>query len=775
MITVLVICLLTVPLSFCQEDKINPELELFDFANGLFARGMYDMAVDGYKQFLREYPKSRYAELASFRIAECYFLDGKHDEALNRYGMFLKEYPSGELAEKASLRRGQIHYLKGDYARAEQLLSELMATGGSETKISARYYLAGVRFKQGDYTTSRNLLESILSGTREGEYASFAYINLGDIYVELGEHRKAAESYEKASSAADDSGLAARASIKAANAYYASGDRAKAVSYYEKVIGSPAGPDVFDDAVLGLLSALHGEGEYDQAIEYARELLPRVENGDAAAQVMFMLGNSYFSSDRFDDAEKIYAEASQKYPENRSGVKSGLNRCWALYRLGRYKECISAVDSYMSKTGESNDEALFVRAKAFAGAGDVQQSIKTLKEVSGRFPDSAFRKEALYETAWLYTSSGQKQKALALYREFIERYPEDPRGASVMLKTAQENLEMGNYDIAEKDYLKFLEDYDKHPMKENALFQLGWLYIKQENYTKAVATYEKFVKEFPDSQAVSSAVYWTGKAYQEDQEWDRAIQTYSSIVGDKGNEFYERGLESLAYTYFQKGDQNKAAEHYYALITMPGSPDLPDGVYRWVADFYINGGIHDRSIKVLDVLSERYPDIGASGEVLYLYGEAYAQLKEWEKADDYLMKAIGKKAPSPYLERSYLAMGKGYLARGEHEKALGYLEEALKNHKDNRTGALARFEIGNVNFSKMDFEEAAKQYMMVAILYDDEELCPEALSRAGLSFEKAGKPEEALEAYRELIRRYPGKTLSGKAADNVRRIEGENR
>jgi tetratricopeptide (TPR) repeat protein len=375
----------------------------------------------------------------------------------------------------------------------------------------------------------------------------------------------------------------------------------------------------------------------------------------------------------------------------------------------------------------------------------------------------------------LYTDSGQKEKALALYREFIEKYPEDPRGASVLLKAAQENLEMEKYDIAEKDYLKFLADHEKHPMKENALFQLGWLYMKQENYAKAAATYEKFVEEFPDSQAASSAVYWTGKAYQENQEWDKAIEAYSGIAFDKEDEFYERALESLAYTYFQKGDQNKAAEHYYTLITMQGGPDLPDGVYKWVADFYINGGLYDRSIKALDILSEKYPDVGESGEVLYMYGETYGRLKEWEKADDNLMKAIEKKAPSPYLERSYLALGKVYLAGGDHEKALGYLEEALKNHKDNRTGALARFEIGNVNFSKMNFEEAAKQYMMVAILYDDEELCPESLFRAGLSFEKAGKPEDALEAYRELIRRYPGKPFSREAADNVRRIESENR
>ena len=776
MITVLVIGLLTVPVSFCQENKIDPELELFDFANGLFARGMYDMAVDGYKQFLREYPESRYAELASFRIAECYFLDGKQDEALNRYGMFLKEYPSGEITDKAALRRGQIYYLKGDYARAEQILSELMARGDNEeTKISARYYLAGVRFKQGDYTTSRNLLESILSKTREGEYASFAYINLGDIYAELGDHRKAAELYEKASVSATEGGLAARAAIKAANAYYASGDHARAVSYYEKVIESPAGPDVFDNAVLGLLSALHGDGEYDRGIEYAQKVLPRVKSGDTGAQVMFILGNSYFSSDRFGEAEKIYAEAAEKYPETKFGIKSRLNRCWALYRLGRYKECLSAVGSYVSRTKESNDEALFVKAKAFAGAGDIQQAIKTLKGISGGFPDSPFRKEALYETAWLYADSGQKQNALVLYREFIEQYPKDPRTPSVLLKAAQENLEMGNYDTAEKDYTKFLADYEAHPLKENALFQLGWLYMKQENYDKAAAVYEKFVEEFPDSQAASSAIYWTGKAYQENQEWDKAIRAYSVLVFDKENEFYKTALESLAYTYFQKGDQNKAAEHYYALITMPGSSDLPDGVYKWVADFYLNGGLYDRSIKVLDVLSEKYPDIGTSGEVLYMYGENYSRLKDWDKADEYLTGAIEKKAPSPYLERSYLALGRGCLARGDHEKALGYLEEALKNQKDNRTGALARFEIGNVNFSKMDFEEAAKQYMMVAILYDDEELCPEALFRAGLSFERAGKPEKALDAYKELIRRYPGKAFSREAADNVRRIESENR
>ena len=36
-----------------QKDVDINEKEEFDFANGLFSRGMYDMAIEGYSKFLK--------------------------------------------------------------------------------------------------------------------------------------------------------------------------------------------------------------------------------------------------------------------------------------------------------------------------------------------------------------------------------------------------------------------------------------------------------------------------------------------------------------------------------------------------------------------------------------------------------------------------------------------------------------------------------------------------------------------------------------------------
>ena len=40
-----------------QADEITNQLEEFDYANGLFSRGMYDMAIQAYHDFSTKYPE----------------------------------------------------------------------------------------------------------------------------------------------------------------------------------------------------------------------------------------------------------------------------------------------------------------------------------------------------------------------------------------------------------------------------------------------------------------------------------------------------------------------------------------------------------------------------------------------------------------------------------------------------------------------------------------------------------------------------------------------
>ena len=758
---------------YAQDENRSKEMEEFDFANGLLSRGMYDMAAKGYEDFIKRYAKSSYLESAEYRKAEAYFLSGKYDKAIEGFSSFLKKYPSTEITDKARLRIAQSYYLRDDYAQAQKMLSELKDK--ESVAVPAKYYLANVYHKQGDYTTSMNMLKGVLSEVNDAEYTAFTHISIGDIYAELGKYPEAAEAYKKASISTPNKSLVEQALSLAGGAYYVAGDYENAKVFYKKVTDTVGGSDVYDQSAVGLFLTLYKNGEYDVVTEYLETILPLVKDENAKAQMLFIAGNSYFNEDRFSNAEKIYAEAANLYPDTKFGVKSKLNECWMLYKLGEHEKCLSSIEAYEEKTKDQLDEVLYIRAKVFKDTGKQQDALATYERIVKEFKNSDFHREALYDIGWAYNDSGQPLKAIGVFDAFVQEYPEDPRAPEILLKVSQEKFTLGQYDEAIRGYTTFLSRFGDHSFKENVLYQLGAAYIEKKEYNNAIAAYKDLIKEFPDSRILRYAIFGTGKAYQEKQEWKEAIGTYSKIIssGEK-DELYARASEARAYCYFQKGPHEKAAQCYFDLMMNIIDFTLSDGVYQWVADFYLTDGNNERSLKVIEVLTGKYPDLASGGEILYMVAENKRQMGDKDEAIRYFNKAISSEVSSPYLERSYLGLGRTYLGMADHANALQFLEKALEEHKDNITGAMARFEIGNSNFQTGNFEEAAKQYMMVAILYSDDDLCPRALLKAGQSFKKAGKTDEAEDAFNELMKKYPDDPLFKEARKELGRLENEN-
>ena len=767
--------------SFAQENDTGRESEEFDFANGLFSRGMYDMAINGYRDFLDKYPASQYAEMADFRIAEAYFMDGQYDMSVDVFNRFLGKYSSGKMVRAARFRMAQAYYLKDEHAQAEAILSDIIQKAPSGDKFDAervvapaKYYLAGVYFKRGQHDKARSTLEDLLSANAGGEYVVYAYVNLGDIYTELGNETKAAEAYAKASEVSPDNpDISADAALRAAGAYYRQGDNERARDYYKKVMELSTDQVLTDNAALGFFSTLYRQKDYSAVINESKLILPKVKGDRARAQLLFMLGGSYFYQDRFLEAEKVYSEAYRGYPDTEYGMKARINGCWALLKTENYQKCLLDIQAYMVTTDQSMDEALYIKGRALAGMGRSSEAAEVYGEMLKTFPDSDFLKEVSYETGWLYADSGRNEDAIGYFYDFVNSYPRDERSPELLLKAAQESFKLGRYNEAEKAYMKFLSDYPKNKLKENVLYQLGSIYLEQENYDAVTNVYEKFLQEFPDSRVKDAASYWIGVAYQKKEEWDKAIEVYEGIMKTSNGEFAIRAEEASAYCYFQKGDFDKSAEAYYGIIEKNREQGLPEGIYQWVADFYMNSGKNAKSLKVLKVMNARYPDSRSRGEVLYMFAENNRILGNNEEAGQYFKKAIGSDAPSLYLERAHIGLGRYYAFKGDYNGALSEFDKALAGAPDNVTGAIARQETGNVNFNMKKYDEAAKQYMMVAILYDDEELCSDSLFKAGVSFEKAGMKDKAVETFKELVKRYPDNDLSKRAGIEITRLESE--
>ncbi|MEO6053763.1 MAG: tetratricopeptide repeat protein, partial [Chthoniobacterales bacterium] len=74
---------------------------------------------------------------------------------------------------------------------------------------------------------------------------------------------------------------------------------------------------------------------------------------------------------------------------------------------------------------------------------------------------------------------------------------------------------------------------------------------------------------------------------------------------------------------------------------------------------------------------------------------------------------------------------------------------------EGRWNAEARMLQAQLAFEKNDFDTAARQFMTIALLYDDKTITPRALLKAREAFQRANNPVDADKALRELIKRYP--------------------
>src|SRR5215471_7938030 len=93
----------------------------FDHAYSDYTAGLYDIAIDGFEAFLKDFPTATQAPRAQFLIGSAYLNDGKYDKAVEAFDKVLRLYPTSERVPEARYQKGvALRSLKQiDQARAE--------------------------------------------------------------------------------------------------------------------------------------------------------------------------------------------------------------------------------------------------------------------------------------------------------------------------------------------------------------------------------------------------------------------------------------------------------------------------------------------------------------------------------------------------------------------------------------------------------------------------------------------------------------------------------
>jgi tol-pal system protein YbgF len=88
--------------------------ELYRSAYEDYMRGNYDLAAEGFGEYMRRWPNTELTDNALYWIGECYDAQEKPEEALTTFTKVLEDYPTSDKAAAAQLKKGLIYLKMGD-------------------------------------------------------------------------------------------------------------------------------------------------------------------------------------------------------------------------------------------------------------------------------------------------------------------------------------------------------------------------------------------------------------------------------------------------------------------------------------------------------------------------------------------------------------------------------------------------------------------------------------------------------------------------------------
>lgn len=100
---------------------------LYDQAYGDYTRGRYEIARQGFQEYLKAYPTSDLSDDARYWIGETYFNQKDYPAAINEFARVTTDYPASEKMPASLYKLGRCYELAGNQPKATQHYQDLIA------------------------------------------------------------------------------------------------------------------------------------------------------------------------------------------------------------------------------------------------------------------------------------------------------------------------------------------------------------------------------------------------------------------------------------------------------------------------------------------------------------------------------------------------------------------------------------------------------------------------------------------------------------------------
>ena len=748
------------------ETRESPEHEQLNYANGLFSRKLYDLAIPEYEKFLGLYPDSPNRAAALFYLGEAYRALNRTTPARTSFQTVIKDFPDDEMAGPASYALAEIFFNEKDYSSSLPLFHRAAAkVKSSNLALSARYFEARCLEALERKDEARDLYLQVIDAPDPNPFRDDSRLAAGAMFLAGGRKGDALKQFEALSGEAHKPALKAEATVRAglvaldlATSEKAKPDKAmttKATTLLQKGRNLPEAGRWAGVAAVGLLRLEYQSGHFDQAVaEYEKSKTQVPE--ETRPEMMLLAGNSQRQLGHYKEAQAIYREIIQRYPTREEAKDAQYQQLISLYNANDPR-LRAEIDEFIkaNPAGERAEQAKLLKAEALYKEKDFAAAATLYADLRSSNLSPKLRGEAAFKLGWCLAQTKQPEKAIDAYSYFLQAFPNNPQVPSALAQRALAYQESKQYQLARSDLEQLIVSYPKAREREAALQQKALILGQLDDSKGMSTTFQQLLKEFPKTTAAAQAHYYIGKAAFEGKDYASAITELNLARQLNAEQYGAPAALRIMSSYFYSKEREALAREVDNFYQATPKGQVPAEILEWLGIDYYNAKNYSAAAKYLGALSKAGNATSLKPDFWFYLGDAQMKLNQPAEAENSLQSFLQSSTDAAAKAKAMLALGEAKVGAHKPDDAQKIAEEIMRLQPEGRVNAQARLLAGDVAMERHDYEEASKTFMSVALLYDDPEVTPQALSKAAKAYEKAGKSTEAEQARTQIRQKYP--------------------
>ncbi len=747
--------------------------ERLQFANGLYGRGIYDLAAAEYRTFVTEYSGHKAVDTARFRLGECYRRTGKSAEAVEQYIHVFENFPKSRFRMKAGLLAGNLALEEGRADKAIEILKQVIKSDPPGQIAASGLYSLGLALRSIErLKEAEKRLEELVKHHPKSDYYPYALLALGRVYSEQDKDKKALQMYARAQKTSDNKDIKAESVFRIAEHHFRNNRFESSSTAYQELIENYPKHRRSGEAGLRAGWAMHNAGSYKRALKYAEKNINRLGDSDdtdagSLAEWMYILANCLRQLDEYKESLEQYRKLLKRFPSSRFTNEALYEAALASYLLKDYDhslELARRVD--IDKAPAIAEKFYWLLARAYSESGQEEQARKYYKLITVEYPESKLACESAYRLGYRLQEKGECDKASEYYRMIIKKFPSHELAPKAVFSLGVCRAKVDRFEDAIKRWEEFAEKYAGHPLVEEALYRKAMAEIKLERDEKATKDLNEFLEKFSKSERAAVALYWRGVLNQQAGKNEKAEQDLKLALkrGLRGARKLQARFR-LAALLKSKQKFEDAADMLQSLLSTEMRKEFAPGILQWLAEYRYSREDYEKSVEAARALVVSSRDEGWKQTGWTLIGRCMLKQDKNQAAASAFKRALAKKVATRFKAESALRLGDIELEEENYEQAGQYYEQAAELAAgDDMLGIRANAYAGIARSweARDNLEKSSRYFMSVAILYDDPDLAPECLYRAYLNFSKLQKLDSARKAAEELKTKYPQSDYAGK-------------